>query len=256
MDNPPDALPPKSSGAVLLPWPNRIAGGQYRFDGVDQQLALTEPARGNATHGLVRWVRWTPVRQELSSLTLAHDLVPQTGYPFQLHFEITYAVGADGLSVTVEAVNTGPDPAPFGAGCHPYLDLGEHPYDSTELLIPAAALLDTDSRQIPIGRRPVEGSPYDFRQLRPIGGVRLDQGYAELTGSVAVLRTEQRTIELHWDAAFRYLQVFTPPSVLPGRHAVAIEPMSCPADAFNSGEGLVRLEPGEQWSGSWGIRLA
>jgi len=255
VDNPPDALPPKSSGAVLLPWPNRIAGGRYRFDGVDYQLPLTEPANGNATHGLVRWVRWNLGRQDASSVTLVHDLVPQTGYPFPLRLEVTYSVGEDGLQVRLEAVNTGSVPAPFGAGCHPYLDLGDHDYDTAELLIPAAAMIETDSHQIPAGSRPVEGSRYDFRTLRPIGGLRLDQGYAGLTGSVAVLRTERRTVELHWDAAYRYLQVFTPPSILPGRTAVAIEPMSCPADAFNSGEALVRLAPGEHWSGSWGIRL-
>lgn len=256
VDNPPDALPPKSSGAVLLPWPNRIAGGTYRFDGVDYQLPLSEPANGNATHGLARWARWTPEQQSDSSVTLAYDLVPQTGYPFPLRLRLTYSVGEDGLRVTVEAVNTGPAAVPFGAGCHPYLDLGEHDYDTAELLVPAAAMLDTDERQIPTGARPVEGSPYDFRTIRPIGSLRLDQGYAGLTGSVAVLRTERRSVELHWDDAYRYLQVFTPPEILPGRRAVAIEPMSCPANAFNSGEGLVRLEPGQRWSGSWGIRVA
>src|SRR4051794_18505787 len=74
VDNPPDELPPKSSGAVLLPWPNRIAGGRYRFDGVDYQLPLSEPAKGNATHGLVRWARWSVAEQDDSSLTLVHDL--------------------------------------------------------------------------------------------------------------------------------------------------------------------------------------
>lgn len=255
VDNPPDALPPKSSGAVLLPWPNRIAGGRYRFDGVDYQLPLTEPAASNATHGLARWARWTAERQSESSVTLVHDLVPQTGYPYPLRLAVTYAVGEDGLRVEVAAVNTGSAAVPFGAGCHPYLDLGGHDYDTAELLVPAAAMLDTDDRQIPTGARPVEGGPYDFRTLRPIGSLRLDQGYAELTGSVAVLRTERRTVELHWDDAYRYLQVFTPPEILPGRRAVAIEPMSCPANAFNSGEGLVRLEPGQRWAGSWGIRL-
>ncbi len=48
-------------GQTLIPWPNRIDGGRCRFDGADNQLALTEPARGNAIHGLTRWVNWTPV---------------------------------------------------------------------------------------------------------------------------------------------------------------------------------------------------
>lgn len=254
---PPDGLPPKSAGAVLLPWPNRIAGGRYRFDGIEQQLPLSEPAKGNASHGLVRWVRWSPARQDDSSVTLQHDLVPQTGYPFELHLEVSYSLDAGtGLQVDTSVVNTGRTAAPFGAGFHPYLDLGGHDLDTAELLVPAAVVLDTDDRQIPTGARPVAGTEFDFRALRPIGEVRLDHGFAELTGTAALLRTERRTVELRWDAAYRYLQVFTPPFLTPGRNAVAIEPMSCPANAYNSGDGLLRLEPGQRWTGSWGIRLA
>jgi aldose 1-epimerase len=256
VESPPDGLPPKSTGAVLLPWPNRIAGGRYRFDEVDYQLPLTEPAKLNASHGLVRWVRWSAGRQDGSSITLVHDLVPQTGYPFQLHLEVTYSLDAGtGLRVRTEVSNTGRSAAPFGAGFHPYLDLAGHELDTAELLVPAAVVLDADERQIPIGSRRVEGTEFDFQSIRPIGGVRLDHGFAELTSSAAVLRTERRSLELRWDTAYRYLQVFTPPFITPGRNAVAIEPMSCPANAFNSGEGLIRLEPGQGWTGSWGIRL-
>ncbi len=253
---PADGLPPKSTGAVLLPWPNRIAGGRYRFDGAEHQLPLSEPAKGNASHGLVRWVRWELAGQDGSSVTLRHDLVPQTGYPFELHLLIRYSLDAEaGLRVDTEVLNTGRTAAPFGAGFHPYLDLGGHDLDTAELLVPAEVVLDTDDRQIPTGSRSVAGTAFDFRTVRPIGEVRLDHGFAELTGTAAVLRTERRTVELRWDTAFRYLQVFTPPFLTPGRNAVAIEPMSCAANAFNSGDGLIRLEPGQRWTGSWGIRL-
>jgi aldose 1-epimerase len=254
--NPPDGLAPKSSGAVLLPWPNRIAGGRYSFDGVDYQLPLTEPARLNASHGLVKWVRWSAAHHDSSSVTLVHDLAPQTGYPFELRCEISYRLDAGtGLGVRTVVTNTGRSAAPFGAGFHPYLDLAEHELDTAELLVPAATVLQTDDRQIPTGRHPVEGSPFDLRSIRPIGSLRLDHCFTELTGSAALLRTEQRSIELRWDEAYRNLQVFTPPFITPGRNAVAIEPMSCPANAFNSGEDLVRLEPGASWTGSWGVRL-
>jgi aldose 1-epimerase len=257
VESPPDGLPPKSTGAVLLPWPNRIAGGRYSFDGVDHQLPVTEPALLNASHGLVKWVRWNAGRQDGSSVTLTHDLVPQTGYPFELHVEVSYRLNADtGLQVLTSVTNAGRSAAPFGAGFHPYLDLADHQLDTAELVVPAGAVFDTDDHQIPTGRRPVEGTPFDLRTIRPIGSLRLDHGFAELTGSAALLRTEQRSVEIRWDAAYRYLQVFTPPFITPGRNAVAIEPMSCPANAFNSGEGLIRLEPGDEWTGSWGIGLA
>ena len=240
MESPPEALPPKSTGAVLLPWPNRIAGGRYRFDGVDYQLPLTEPAKLNASHGLVRWVRWSAGAHDRSSVTLAHDLAPQTGYPFELRLELSYRLDADaGCGCSTVVTNTGRSAAPFGAGFHPYLDLAGHDLDTAELLVPAAVgarhrrPLDPD-RQPAGSRAPRSTSPRSGRSA----SVRLDHGFAELTGSAAVLRTEQRAVELHWDAAFRYLQVFTPPFITPGRNAVAIEPMSCPANAFNSGDGL------------------
>ena len=54
-----DDLPPHSAGELLSPWPNRIDGGRYAFGGSKYQLALSEPALGNAIHGLTRWVPWT-----------------------------------------------------------------------------------------------------------------------------------------------------------------------------------------------------
>jgi aldose 1-epimerase len=163
---------------------------------------------------------------------------------------------AAGLLVQLSASNIGSAPAPFGAGFHPILDLADSALADAQLLIPAEAVLQTDDRQIPVGRLPVAGTIFDLRRLRTLGELRLDHGFAELTGTVAVLSTERRRLELHWDAAFNYLQVFTPPAVTPGRPGVAIEPMSCPANAFNSGEGLVRLAPGREWNGSWRLAVA
>ncbi len=256
VDADPEQLPPKSSGAVLVPWPNRIRDGRYTFDGERQQLALTEPAAGNASHGLVKWVRWTCQDQKPAELTLLHDLVPQTGYPFQLRLELRYALDpVTGLTVRLTAHNTGHRDAPFGAGFHPYLDLAGHPLDTAELEVPANTVLLTDRQQIPTEQRSVAGTSFDFRTIRPIGADRLDHGYADLTGQSALLRTTERTIELRWDAGFNHVQVFTPPFITPGRNAVAIEPMSCPANAFNSGQDLLRLAPGQSWSGSWGIAV-
>lgn len=256
VDADPKRLPPKSSGAVLAPWPNRIRDGRYAFDGSQFQLPLTEPAAGNASHGLVKWVRWSCQQLAPSALTLVHELVPQTGYPFELRLELRYALDPSaGLTVRLTASNVGDRDAPFGAGFHPYLDLAGHPLDTAELLVPAETVLLTDGQQIPTARQSVAGTGFDFRALRALGSDRLDHGYADLIGQSALLRTAERTVSLSWDAGFTHLQVFTPPFITPGRNAVAIEPMSCPADAFNSGQDLVKLGPGESWSGSWSIAV-
>jgi aldose 1-epimerase len=247
-------LPLMSNGAMLLPWPNRIGDGRYSFGGQDHQLPLTEPAKLNASHGLVRWVRWSLLEQSGDRVLLSHRLVPQTGYPFGLRMVVGYQLVAEwGLQVSVSVTNTGDRPVPFGAGSHPYLSLRGTPAADAELTLPANTRLLVDERQLPIGRALVADTPYDFRSGSLIGALELDDGYADLTGTSAVLRFADTATELWWDDSYRYLQVFTPPVARFGEPAVAIEPMSCPADAFRSKEGLITLAAGAEWTGRWGV---
>jgi aldose 1-epimerase len=244
---------------VLVPWPNRLRSGRYSFGGQEFQVALTEPAKGGAIHGLARWVRWTPLRVSPESVTLAIDLVPQTGWIFEVRVEVTYTLHAEtGLSVTVLAANTGTWAAPFGAGFHPYLSLHGQPLDSTIVQIPAAERLLMDEAQVPVGLQSVAGTSHDLRAGRRLGKDRFDDGFTGLAlvegrGSAEV-RTKSGSARVWFDAAFSYLQVFTTDDLVPGLPAVAIEPMTCPADAFNSGDGLIALEPGVPWTASWGIQ--
>lgn len=254
---PDGALPPMSGGAVLIPWPNRIRDGKFHFGGDDFQLPLSEPAQHNASHGLVRWIRFEVTDRSPSAVSFSHRLVPQTGYPFELSIEIRYELQAEsGLSVSTTVINTGAHPAPFGAGFHPYLDLDGGNLDEAEIEVPAATRLVTDDQQIPIERVPVAGTEYQLSPLRPVGTLRVDHGFTDLTGDTATVRMDGRTTELWWDAGFEFVQVFTPPLERFGRTAIAIEPMTCAPDAFNSGAGLIELGPSETFRASWGIRTA
>src|SRR5436190_6409133 len=77
-----DEMCTAARGQLLLPWPNRIAGGCYRFDGNQLQLPLTEPEQDNAIHGLVRFAAWTATEVEPGRVVMEHLLHPQPGYPF------------------------------------------------------------------------------------------------------------------------------------------------------------------------------
>jgi len=255
----PRELPPKACGIVLVPWPNRIRGGKYSFDGADYQLALTEPAAGNAIHGLGRWARWTAVTHELSRLTLRLDVVPQNGYPFPVRAEVTYALDADrGLAVTITARNLAARRVPFGAGSHPYLSTRGHALADVTLRLPAAERLVTDEKGLPIGVRPVAGSAHDLRRGKRLKTLRMDDGFTALDADPAQRFAELRTPDgtgarLWFDGAFSYLQVLTLDALTPQQAAVAVEPMTCAPDAFNSGAGLMVLDPGGSWTGTWGI---
>ena len=258
-----DVLPPKGCGTTLVPWPNRIRDGRYTFDGVEQQLGLTEPDQRNAIHGLGRWARWTLLEQTGSSVRLGLDVVPQKGYPFQVHAEVAYSVDpAAGLRVELSGRNDGARRAPFGMGSHPYLSARGGSLDAVAIRFPAGETFDVDAQQIPVGRRPVTPDE-DFRTEAVLGSRRFDQGFtglelgdadppADPSGTVTLAGDGFRT-SLWFDAAFRFLQAYTVDEVAPGQSGVAFEPMTCAPDAFNSGDGLFVLEPGEQWSGTWGI---
>lgn len=247
-------------GQSMLPWPNRISAGRYDFAGQTLQLALTEPARGNAIHGLTRWASWSVASAAAAEAVLTHQLHPQPGYPFGLDCRLEYALSDAGLSVRTVATNTGDRPCPYGTGAHPYLTTGTGTVDAATLTVPGDRYLPVDERGIPTGIADVEGSPYDFRRPRPLDGVQVDHCFTDLERDADGLATVTlggagRPVRLWLDAGYRYLQVFTGDTLAADRRrrGLAVEPMTCPPDAFRSGDGLLVLEPGETVSTSWGI---
>jgi aldose 1-epimerase len=248
-------------GQVLIPWPNRLEDGSYEFDGQRHQLELNEPENGNAIHGLVRWEPWTVGEREPHRVVMEHVLSPQPGYPFTLELSIEYALATSGLSVRTTATNFGEAACPYGSGVHPYLTVGTETVDSVILHVPAGTVVHSDGRGLPLDPTPVEGTEYDFRRPRPIGSTRLDHAFTDLVrdvdGLVRVALAGLRPgsgLALWADEAYGYLQVFTgDPLPDVNRRSLAVEPMTCPANAFRTGEGLIRLEPGTSFTSAWGI---
>jgi aldose 1-epimerase len=250
---------PGAAGQVLAPWPNRIRDGRYTFEGEAYQLPQSEPALHNASHGLVRWVPWQAVSVAPSEVTLACLLAAQPGYPWSLHLTTTWSIGSDGLRGRHTATNLSADVAPFGLGLHPYLRLPGVPVDALRLSVPGRSRLLTDARRLPIGAARVAGSEYDFTEAREIGDTLLDTAFGDIpsSGSTVTLSTVDGgdSVSVWADEAFRWWQVYTG-DTLPAprtRRSVAVEPMTCPPDAFASGRDLVALAPGETWQGTWGI---
>jgi aldose 1-epimerase len=256
-----DEVCPDGRGQVLMPWPNRVAGGQYAFAGQPHRLPIDEPARGHAIHGLVRWAEWRVEDRRPDHVVLRHRLCARPGYPFPLELTVEYALSSDGLSVRFGAVNAGGASCPFGAGAHPYFRLADARADALELRVPARAWLPMDALAIPRERAPVDGTAADYRRPRVIGSAALDHAFAQLErdarGVARVrLRHGGEAIELWADRAFDFIQVFTGdalPNAERRRRSVAIEPMTCAPNAFNSGDGLLVLAPGESFEGRWGV---
>ncbi|MFD5831054.1 aldose 1-epimerase family protein [Lentzea sp. NPDC060358] len=256
-----DEKPPMSAGAVLVPWPNRTAGAVWELDGVRQELEVTEPARGNAIHGLLRRQPWEVLEHTGSLVSLVARISPQPGWPVALRVTVSYALDDHGLTVTHGVKNIGSVSTPFGVGTHPYPRAGNAATDSCTLTLAATTVLPLDvERMVPSGPAvPVEGTSFDFRGGRGLAGVRLDTPFggcepAEDGLIHHTLTGDGAGVEVWADPAFRWVQVYTPESY-PGRgRAVAVEPMTCPPDALNSGVDLIWVAPGESWGARWGIR--
>ena len=257
-----DEMSSGGRGQLLMPWPNRLRDGRYTWQGRDLRLALTEPSRGHASHGLARWVSWTLEEHAPHSVSLVHRLMAQSGYPWLLELRVHYVLSADGLTVTQSATNLAGSAAPYASGAHPYLRVGDGPVDDWELTLPAATRCLVDDRLIPVGREDVGDTDHDFRVARPVRQVRLDDAFTDLErdddGRATVLvrdRTSGHGVALWVDERHRWLQLYTGEAVPElARRAIAVEPMTAPANAFASGEDLATLEPGEELAVSWGIR--
>ncbi|MER7661056.1 MULTISPECIES: aldose 1-epimerase family protein [unclassified Streptomyces] len=249
-------------GQILVPWPNRVGDGRYRFGGGDLQLPLTEPEKHNAIHGLLRWSPWRLLAHAEDSVTAGTTVFPQPGYPFRLDVVAEYRLGPGGLDTTVSATNTGSVPAPYGVGQHPYLTVGTDRVDDVLLTVPARYRLRSDENGLPVGRESVDGTEYDFRTARPIGGAQLDTAFTGLErdpAGRAVVRlahpTGRHGVDLWLGDGTRYVQVYTGDTLDEShrRRGIAVEAMSCPADAFRSGTDLTVLEPGDGHVLRWGL---
>lgn len=267
---------PDFRGIVAAPWPNRIADGRYSFDGVEYSLPLNEPERACALHGLVFPLDWELVSHTASSVVLACEPEPVDGYPHRLRIEAGYRLDDDGLHCTVTAVNLGGTAAPYGVCPHPYLVAGPAPLDEWTLEIPADSFLDvTPERLLPVGIRPVAGHAFDFRSARAIGSTRIDHAFTDIAftdtasddgvpgspsddgGRARVLVRDPggTGVGMSWDRSCPWLQIHTADKLPPAadRLGLAVEPMTCPPDAFNSGTDLLRLEPGDAQRAAWTI---
>jgi aldose 1-epimerase len=180
---------------------------------------------------------------------------------------VAYELRDGNLLVEASAENCSTTTAPFGMGFHPYLHTGASGADGCRLTVPAGRHLLLDERGIPSGSTEVEGTAFEFAAGRSLSGVRLDDCFTDLEGSsdglpegaaweAVLAREDGRRLALWADSAWPYVMCYTGDTLAGDdrRRGVAIEPMTCPPNAFRTGDGVVSLEPGERWSGRFGIR--
>ena len=259
-----DQMADGGRGQPLLPWPNRLGNGRYEFEGQPLQLPIDEISRHNAIHGLTRWLNWGVAEQADDRIRLEHVLHPRPGYPFSLSVQVEYALNDDGLTVTTRAHNIGQRALPFGAGQHPYFTIGTPLVDAAVLHVPSEQRLVLDSQHLlPTGEiATTRSTDVDFSEPRVIGPTVIDECYSELARDArgrifATLSGARRKLTVWADGHYHYMQVFSGDTLAPARRrrGLAIEPMTCPPNAFQSKVDLITLEPDEQIELQWGVNL-
>jgi aldose 1-epimerase len=251
-------------GQTLIPWPNRVQDGRWTWRGESMQLTLTEPEQHNAIHGLLRWAPWSLLERDDASAVLTCTSHPQPGYPWRLDAHNAWSLTESGITVQTTIVNRSDTAAPVAAGFHPYMHPGTSLIDDTVLTLPADTRILTGAQQIPVGREPVDGTPYDFRAPRRLGDLAIDHAFTDLhRGPDGRARVTLGSPRDGWDTvfwvdeAYPYIEAFTGdalPDPARRRQGVAFEPMSVAPNAMAADiESMAVLEPGGSWVGNWGI---
>jgi aldose 1-epimerase len=256
--------PTRGGVPVLFPFPNRIRGGQFTWQGRDYRLPKNDSTKANAIHGFAPRLPWHVldhgadqfgawVRAEFTSIGAKDE---RTNWPARYLLILTVRLMGTALRYEAEVVNRDDQhPLPFGLGYHPYFATTPDCHVQT----PARSrwvLQDS----LPTGDREPLTPALDLKEPRPVEGLTLDDVYTDFPdvvpdrdGLVDRGRIEYPragVLRVRTSPTFRELVLFTPPH----RQAVCLEPYTCPTDAVNLTNAGMKvgwqvLEPGERWEG-------
>lgn len=251
---------PYYKSAKLIPFPNRIKDGKYVFKGKTYQLPINHLAENHAIHGLLYNKPFIVKKMENNDssalLNLEYSYNSELeGYPFSFLLQLEYIFTNNGLKIKTSVINQGNSEMPIADGWHPYFTFQET-VDNLSLLIPGSKKIEVDNRMIPAGNKT---EAEIFNKLSKIDDRSFDTTYLIDTENTATtqLYSSKKNVSIHvWQETglhkYNYVQIYIPPD----RTTVAIEPMTSIADAFNNGEGLIILKPGDVYINNCGVYLS
>jgi aldose 1-epimerase len=180
---------PLFTGAILAPWPNRIADGRFVHHDETHQLPINEPVTRCALHGLVAWNAWLPIGLTRNAVQFMMTIYPQPGYPYEVHLRARYDLDSEtGLSITIAARNSSPRCAPSGVSIHPYLTTGAGRVDDWTLHLEAAQVMSVDDKRLlHTGLHSLIGARFDFQHPKRIEDVAIDHAFTGVALARAAL---------------------------------------------------------------------
>lgn len=249
---------PSSGGTPLLfPFPGRIGGAGFRFQGKDYRLPPGD-ALGNAIHGFVFNRPWRVVDQRAGSLVAEFRGsvdAPETleAWPSDYAVRATYTLSATTLRLTFTYSNPGPGDLPCAFGTHAYfrtpMAAGG---DAGRVRIAAPVDQQWATRDmLPTGETLSLGPDCPLRDGVTLAGREFDTPFALAPGTAAPVETRVTdpdaglALVQRCGAEFGCYVIYTPGH----RGAVCIEPYTCVPDPFalesrGVASGLAVLPPG------------
>jgi aldose 1-epimerase len=234
---------PSSGGIpILFPFPGRIPGTVFHWQGKDYQLQPGD-AFGNAIHGFVHARPWRVVERSDGRVVgqfhaWRDDPSLAARWPADFRITATYTLRGNDLKTEYSIENPGAVPLPCGLGVHPYfrLPLGGASRDDCVVRLPVSERWEL-AEMLPTGRRLALPNASDYQRGRRFGELKLDDVFSGLVpdgndngGQYQASITDPAgcSLAIRFDGAFRECVVYTPPH----REAICIEPYTSVAGAF------------------------
>lgn len=255
-------------GDILSPFPGRVKDGKYQFEKKTYSLTGFELYEGKTPlHIFVREKNWNMVKKTKSSIRLEYTFdenrYKNQGYPFALKYSVEYLLTIKGLKVNIKVKNIGKRTVPFGVGFHPYVKIAAN-VNQILWQVPAKKLVEYGADLMPTGKLiDISKTNLDFRQSKKIGDLIVDNCFTDLirdkkgifTSIISDLGGKSKIL-IWQDKSFPYFQAYSSDTIKTKncRKALALEPHSSSPFAVNIPKlGLIKLKPGQIFSGSWGI---
>lgn len=236
---------------LLHPWANRLGGFAYALAGREVTLEESSPLvrteeHGLPIHGLGAWgLNWEVLEAEPMRARVELDGERLAAFPFPHRLETEIELEDGALTIRTTLAPTGGAAVPVAFGYHPYLTLPGTPRGQWEVELPVEQRLVTDENAIPTG----ELAPAEFRR-GVLGERSLDDGYLAPDRPFTV-SAGGRTLGVELLEGYTHAQVYAPPD----QDLICFEPMTAPADALRSHEGLRLAAPGEPFTAAFCVTV-
>ncbi|WP_241242042.1 aldose 1-epimerase [Sphingobium algorifonticola] len=222
----------------LVPYANRIAHGQFRFDGQNYRLPRNFGAHPHSLHGVGWTSHWSVEAATANCATLVHDHAGTADWPWAYRAVQIIRIYADSLAMTLSVRNCAGTPAPAGLGFHPYFTASK----AMRLRFTAAGLWQSAAPDwLPLDHDRADALGNWSDGAPATGTTLIDNCYSGWSGIATLDDDNEQSVSLTAEGA-TWLHLYRPPDA----HFVCLEPVSHMPDAINRTGGMPVLASGEE----------